>query len=78
MTTKDQSCAIESAWRLFLGLMIFAAGAASVVLIYASFIALTAQQWPVAAAYLVLAAALSAGVMWLCQNRNELVGFVQK
>ena len=78
MTTKDQSCAIESAWRVFLSLMIFAAAVASVVLIYSSFLALVAQQWPIAAAYVVCAAALTTSVMWLCQNRNELVGFVQK
>lgn len=74
---KD-SHSIENAWRIFLGLMIFAASVAGVVLLYSGFLALIAKQWPVAAAYLVMAAALTCGVTWLCQNRNELVGFVQK
>jgi hypothetical protein len=74
---KD-SCAIEGAWRLFLGLMIFAAAVAAVVLIYSGFLAAVSKHWPVASAYLMMAGALCAGVMWLCQNRNELVGFVQK
>lgn len=74
---KDSN-AIEGAWRVFLGLMIFAAATAAVVLLYSGFLALIAKQWPVAAAYLVLSAALTCSVTWLCQNRNELVGFVQK
>ncbi len=74
---KDPN-AIENAWRVFLSLMIFAAATAAVVLLYSGFLAMVAKQWPVSAAYLVMSAALTCGVTWLCQNRSELVGFVQK
>jgi hypothetical protein len=65
---------IENAWRIFLGLMIFAAACTAVTLAYAAFFAAIGHKWIDSSVYLGLAASLGAGVSWLCYNRNELIG----
>jgi hypothetical protein len=74
MKRRKTDLQIENAWRIFLGLMIFAAACVAVMLAYAAFFAVMGQRWIDSSLYLALATTLGAGVSWLCYNRNELIG----
>ena len=67
-----QDLSIEFAWRAFLAVMIIAAAAMSVVLIYSAFFAALGRQWSSVSVYAAMATGLAAGTAWLCYNRNEL------
>jgi len=73
MTRDPHSCAIENAWRIFIGLMIFAAATVGLVLVYSAFFAGINKQWPVAAAYLMMSGALIGAMFWLIHHRSELI-----
>lgn len=68
-----RECAIDRAWRVFLGLMIFSVASFAIMLLYSAFFALLARQWSVVSAYTAMATALSAGVAWLCYHSRDLV-----
>jgi len=65
---------IESIWRFFIGMMIFAGASTCVLLIYSAFFAAMAKQWPAVSAYTAMATGLTVGVAWLCYHREDLVG----
>lgn len=72
--TRQKHFPIESAWRFFIGMMIFAGASTCVLLIYSAFFAALAKQWPAVSAYAMMACGLTAGVTWLCYHREDLVG----
>jgi hypothetical protein len=72
--THNRDRTIENAWRLFLGTVIFAAACVAVMLLYSAFFEALGQRWVASSTYCVMAAALAAGVTWLCQHREELIG----
>jgi hypothetical protein len=74
MTRDSNTYAIENAWRIFIGLMIFAAAVVGLVLVYNAFFAGINKQWPVATAYLMMSSALIGAMFWLIHHRSELIG----
>ncbi len=72
--TRSKDRAVENAWRVTLGLLIFAIASCGVVLAYHAFFAAINTQWAPASVYLSLAFAIGWSVTWLCVNRNDLAG----
>lgn len=65
---------IETAWRWFLSVLIFAGASVAVMLAYFAFFALLSRNWSDGSACVIAAIALGAGVTWLCYHRDDLVG----
>ena len=70
--TKDR--AVETAWRLTLGLLTAAAGCAAVYMLYLSFFSGIAGNWAGMGTQATMSLAIGWGVWWLCINRAELIG----
>ncbi len=76
MVRRRTDRAVENAWRLTLGFIIFAAASCAVVMLYHAFFAGMQAQWAPMAIQVSLAATIGWGVLWLCNNRNDLTGAV--
>lgn len=70
--TKDR--AVETAWRLTLGLLTAAAGCAAAFMLYCAFFSGIAGNWLGMGTQAATSLMIGYGVWWLSINRAELVG----
>ncbi len=73
---KSQDKTLETAWRMTLSLLIFAVAVCALTLLYCTFFAIINTQWQYATGYLIASVLLGCCVIWLCNNRNDIVGSI--